>query len=125
MQRDRSEERVLLDFEEVFEQIDDMITIHDKDFNIVRANRYAVKRLGLPPLNTAGIKCYRYYHGMERPPDKCPSCKCILSGIPATFDMFEPHLNASLRIKAVPILDEESQYVGSIHIVRDITTEEK
>jgi PAS domain-containing protein len=125
MQRDRSGERMLQDLEEVFDQIDDMVTIHDRDFNIIRANRPALKRLGLPPLNTAGVKCYRYYHGMESPPDRCPSCKCVLSGVSATFEMFEPHLKASLRIKAIPRFDDEGQYIGMIHIVRDITPEEK
>jgi PAS domain-containing protein len=125
MQRDRSEERVLQDLEEVFEQIDDIITIHDKDFNIISANRPARKRLGLPSLNTGSVKCYRYYHGMESPPDSCTSCKCILSGIPASFETFEPHLNASLKIKAVPLFDDEDQFIGMIHIARDVTPEEK
>ena len=37
-----------LDWEDTFETITDMITIHDMDFNIVHANKAAIKTLGLP-----------------------------------------------------------------------------
>lgn len=113
------------DIEEIFDHIDDMITIHDADFNIIRANAAALRKLRLPPLYTSGIKCYRYYHGMENPPDGYPSCKCIVSGSPATFEMFEPHLDLLIGIKAIPRFDDDGQYIGMIHIVRELPLKEK
>jgi hypothetical protein len=53
-----------------FNTIDEtIITFHDKNFNIIRANKIAKKILKLPPLDGKEIKCYQYYHGKNSPPN--------------------------------------------------------
>jgi PAS domain S-box-containing protein len=113
------------DWEETFDTITDMITIHDKDFNIIRANRAAQKILGLPLLNTNEAKCFKYYHGTDSPPDGCPSCQCLQTKHPSIFEIFEPHLNMFVEIRAIPRLDSNNNLIGLIHIVRDITERKK
>jgi|GEM_PF-5891501 PAS domain S-box-containing protein len=114
------------DWEETFDGITDMITIHDRDFNILLANRAAKEILKLPELGlNKVIKCFNYYHGKECPPEGCPSCECLKTGKPATFEMFEPHLGRYIEIRAMPRFDERGQLVGLIHIVRDITDRKK
>ncbi len=108
-------------WEDTFDTITDMITIHDKDFNIVHANKAAEEILGLPFLETSKAKCYEHYHGESSPPSGCPSCKCLVSGKPVQFEKFEPHLNKFLEIRAMPQFDSDKQVIGVIHIVRDIT----
>jgi PAS domain S-box-containing protein len=110
------------EWEETFNAITDMITIHDKDYNILRANRAAQKILRLPSLERAlKVKCFKYYHGTDGPPEGCPSCKCLTTGQPCEFELFEPHLNMFLEIRAMPRFDSNNQVIGLIHIVRDIT----
>lgn len=110
------------DWEGIFNTITDVITIHDKDFNIIYANNEAKKMLALPDLEmTKAIKCYNYYHGTICPPKGCPSCDCVITGIPAVFELFEPHLNKHVEIRAIPRYDNEKQIIGVIHILRDIT----
>lgn len=108
-------------WEDTFNNITDMITIHDKDFNIIHANRAAEKMLGLPLTKARLAKCYKHYHGEDVPPEGCPSCKCIQSGQPVAFEKYEPHLNRFLEIRAMPQFDEKKELIGVIHIVRDIT----
>jgi len=79
--------------------------------------------LGLPSLIGKEVKCYTYYHGKASPPKQCPSCKCLLSGEPVFFEMYEPHLNKCIQIRAFPQFDENNEYKGLIHFVRDITHE--
>jgi hypothetical protein len=99
----------------------EMITIHDKDFNIMYANEAAKKILNLPPSDATEAKCYEYYHGKDYPPEICPSCKCILTGEPVIFEKYEPHLNMFLKIKAIPLFDDgNSQLIGLIHIVKPV-----
>jgi len=98
-----------------------MITFHDANFNIISANEAAKKILGLPPLDGAEIKCYKYYHGRDYPPKKCPSCKCLLSKEPVFFEYFEPHLNKNIEIRAFPQFDDNDKFSGLIHFVRDIS----
>ncbi len=53
--------------------------------------------------------------------DPTCSCQCLKTGRPATFEVFEPHLNMFLEIRAIPRFDSKNQLDGLIHVVRDIT----
>lgn len=122
--RKRAEEEVFRakqDWEYTFNSITDMVTVHDKDFNIILANRAAEKILGLPLLDLMKErKCFSYYHGTDAPPAGCPSCDCLQTGKPAEFEVFEPHLNRHIELRAVPRVDSEGKIIGLIHTVRDI-----
>lgn len=110
------------DWENTFHAITDIITIHDKDFNIIYANKTARETLNLHFLNNNKLqKCFKYYHGTNCPPDGCPSCNCLNTGAPANFEIFEPHLNMYIEIRSMPRFDIDNQLIGLIHIARDIT----
>ena len=113
------------DWEDTFNTITDMITVHDKDFNIIRANKAAEKLLGLPLLNVNDTKCFKYYHGTEAPPGGCPSCQCFETREPTVFEIFEPHLNMYIEIRAIPRFDKDNHLSGLIHVVRNITERKK
>ena len=98
-----------------------LITYHDKELNIISANKAAKEMLGLPSLIGAGVKCYKYYHGKDSPPKECPSCKCLLTAESVSFEIVEPHLDKILHIKVFPQFDESFELKGLIHFVRDIT----
>jgi len=109
------------DWENTFDTITDMITIHDKDYNIIRANKAAEKILGLPILTESKAKCFHHYHGTACPPEGCPSCQSLVTGQASTVEVFEPHLNKFIEIRAIPRLDNGGHLIGLIHIVRDIS----
>jgi GAF domain-containing protein len=123
---------IVLEFKQTYDNItqpkqnvntidDTIITFHDKNFNIIRANKSAKKILKLPPLEGREVKCYQYYHGKDSPPKKCPSCKCLLTKEPAIFELFEPHLSKCIEIRAFPQFDRDGEFTGLIHFVRDTT----
>ncbi len=118
--------RSLKDWEEIFNAMTDIITIHDKDFNIIYANTSAKKILGLPNMEINKVtKCFSFYHGTECPPSGCPSCDCVKSGKPAVFELFEPHLGRNIEIRAMARFDKKNKIIGVIHICRDITERKK
>ncbi len=124
----RMEERVSQserDWEDVFNQITEMITIHDTDYNIIRANRAAESILGLRSDEKSGAKCFEYYHGKECPPEKCPSCAVLKDMQPGTTEFFEPHLKKFLEITSIPRFDAGHRLTGMIHIGRDITQKKR
>jgi len=110
-----------LEWENTFNTITDMITIHDKDFTIIRANKTAEKILGLPLLDVTEAKCYQYYHGQDCPPENCASCECLDTGRTVSVEMYEPHLERFLEIRAMPRFDDKNRIIGLIHVIRDIT----
>jgi len=114
-----------LEWEETFNTITDMITIHDKEFNIIRANKAAERILGLPFLGTDSVKCFRYYHGKDRPPEDCASCECYKTGEPVSTEMYEPHLDRFLEIRSMPRFDNDNTIIGVIHVIRDITEQKR
>lgn len=126
--RKQMEDQILqskLDWEDTFNTITDMITIHDKDFNIIRANKAAADTLGLPVLGNGKVKCHQFYHGQDTPPDNCLSCNCFQTKSPIAFEAYEPHLDKFLEVRAMPRFDHDMQVKGLIHVIRDITERKK
>jgi signal transduction histidine kinase len=124
-ERTRLEERLRQaqeDWENTFNSITDMVTVHDGDYNIIEANKAAKALLHLPLLQPdRDRKCFRCYHGAARPPADCPSCECGRTGRPALFEIYEPHLGMFIEIRAIPRFDGKGRQIGLVHIVRDIT----
>jgi PAS domain S-box-containing protein len=113
------------DWEETFNTITDMITIHDRELNILRANKAAEQGLKLPALESKYQKCYTYYHQSDEPPEWCPGIKCLETGEPAREEIFEPVLNKHFEIQTIPRFDKDKKLTGFIHDVRDITNIKK
>ncbi|HDZ88411.1 MAG TPA: PAS domain-containing sensor histidine kinase, partial [Nitrospirae bacterium] len=113
------------DWEDCFNTINEAITIHDMDFNIIRANRAAEELLGLPLLSIKKQKCFKSYHGTECPPNRCPRCLSLKSGKPSVMEIFEPYMNRFIEIKVLPRLDKDNNIIGLIHVVKDVTEQKK
>jgi len=109
------------DWESTFDSIEDMITIHDKNFNIIRANRTAQHFLDISPDEIPNMKCFKYYHGKDSPPENCPSCKSLETGFISVNEFYEPHLKKHVEVSAIPRFDGKDEFSGLIHIVRDIS----
>ena len=121
IERNKTEELLLKskqDWEDSFDTITDMTIIQDKDFNIMRANKAARQILGLPSLEiNKVIKCHDNHHGK----DYQRNYETLKKGVPAIFEFFEPNLNMHFEIRAIPRFDSNNQFIGLIHIIRDIT----
>ena len=113
--------QITQNWEDTFNSITDMVTVHDKNYNIIHYNKAAEKILKLPFLRNNNKKCFKYYHGTEKPPEGCPSCECLITSKPAVFELFEPHLKMYIEIRAIPRFDRENELIGLIHVVRDIS----
>jgi PAS domain S-box-containing protein len=106
---------------DTFNAITDIITLHDTNFNILKANTAAREVLDLPSLMDVQAKCYHSYHGRQAPPDSCSSCQSLKSGKPGSFDVYEPHLGKAMEIRSIPRFNAEGQMIGALHISKDIS----
>ncbi|MBI5017600.1 MAG: response regulator [Deltaproteobacteria bacterium] len=114
------------EWEETFDTIDQVITVHDRQSTILQANKTASEKMfGLPQEEIVGRKCYQIYHGTDSPPEGCPSCQTLKTGRAAVFERQEPHLRKHLELQCLPRLDKAGQIIGLVHIVRDVTASKK
>jgi PAS domain-containing protein len=113
------------DWEKTFNTINDAITIHDNDFNIILSNKAAEDLLGQSMDTILSQKCYESYHGTGCPPDGCPSCITLKNAKSSTTELFEPNLGKYIEIKAMPRFDDQGKTIGVVHVVRDISNRKK
>ncbi len=113
------------DWENTFNTIDDLISIHDTDFNIVRANMAVAKKFKTDIKEIVGKKCYKVFHGTDEPWKTCPHKKSLESKITCTEEIEDPHMGGIFRITTFPHFSKEGRCIGTIHITRNITENKK
>jgi len=109
------------EWENTFDAISDLISIHDADFNLIRCNK-AFKRLtGLNVQDLIGKKCYQVFHDKDEPKCECPLAACMKSLKPETGEMELPKFGGIYLVSCFPIFDSNSKIKGIVHIAKDVT----
>jgi len=124
----RAEEKIRKAAEEwrtTFDSINDPVSIHDKDFRIVRANKAFAAAFGMDIKGILGKKCYEIIHATKEPWPACPHRQTLESGKPVTGEFFEPRLGRYLQFSASPISNDQNELIGSVHIAKDITEQKR
>jgi PAS domain S-box-containing protein len=107
--------------ENIFESISDMVYFNSKDYEIKSINKAVSNRLGLPPSEIIGRKCYEVFHGMHEPYAKCPHHKTVNTKKAYIEELDDPHLGGTFLTSSSPIFDLTGEFIGSVHVVRDIS----
>ncbi len=113
--------------EDVFEAIQDGISVLDRDMVILKVNRWMVQKYGFRG-KMEGRKCYDVYHGRDSVCPWCPTVKAMETGeaqcaeVPFPFQEGGP---GWMELTAYPLEDEEGNVTGVIEHVRDVTEKKK
>jgi PAS domain S-box-containing protein len=110
------------DWEESFNTIDDAITIHQADGDIIRANKAAEQNFGPPLLNFLRQRCLDVCHGDEIP-GTVENQWITSKGM--TEEVFNARLDRNLEIKSLPRFDSDGRLKGMVQVVRDISEKKK
>ena len=108
-------------WEATFDSINDLVSIHDKDFNIISVNKAFADLLKMQPKEIIGQKCYELIHDKKDPWHVCPHKKTCKNQQAVTEEFFEPNLGKYLQVSTSPIFDEKKEFIASVHIAKDIT----
>jgi len=114
-------ERAAKEWRTTFDSITDMISIHDKNFKIIRVNKALAQAFKTEPKELIGKTCYEVFHNTKQPCPNCPHILSLKTKEPATLEVFEPTLGINLGISTSPILDGKGEVTSSVHIAKDIT----
>lgn len=108
------------EWEKTFDAIEDIITIHDPEMRIIRANKAAGDLFQTEPANLIDRHCYEVFRGSTSP---CADCPEILAGQDLSShraNIFHQNLDKTFEAISFPIM-EGAAISGYVHIVKDIT----
>ncbi len=109
------------ELENIFESISDMVYFNSRDYEIKNINKAVADKIGKPPEEIIGQKCYKIFHGMDHPWEKCPHHKTVETKKSFVEELEDPHLGGTFLISSSPIFNPKDDFIGTVHVVRDIT----
>ena len=113
------------DWRKTFDAISDGIFIVDKDNTIIKANRAFARMHKSDPKSLVGLKCYALMHKTDKPWPECPLEKTKKDKLTHTEEVDDPNIGVVLSVTTSPILDENGELIGAVHVSRDITGQKK
>lgn len=107
--------------ENIFESMSDMVYFNSNDYVIKSVNKAVCNKIGLPASEIIGRKCYEIFHGTTEPYKKCPHHKTVQTKKAYIEELEDPHLGGTFLTSSSPIFDLNNEFMGSVHVVRDVT----
>jgi len=106
----------------LFDSITDIISVQDRGFNIVMANRRIAELCGTTPEKLIGKKCYETYFRLPQPCPDCPIAKTFETKQPGFSELLEA--GEIYHIWSYPMFDLEGNLDYVIEYAK-IVTEQK
>jgi two-component system NtrC family sensor kinase len=113
------------EWEVIFNAIEEGISIHDTNFNILRANQGLARILKTTISELNEKKCYELIHHLSEPLKGCPLLQAIETKRFSNVDVRIPHLNGEFNISIYPLSNVKGSSKGFVHIMRDITEQKR
>ncbi|HDD35450.1 MAG TPA: PAS domain S-box protein [Candidatus Desulfofervidus auxilii] len=111
----------------IFDGIQDGISILDRDFNVIRVNKW-MEMMYATEMPLVGRKCYEIYQKRQSPCPSCPSILSIRTGKPHVSIVPYPSFANPVRwieLSSFPLRDIDGEIIGVIEHVKDITRRKK
>ena len=101
------------DWENTFDSIKDLISIHDVDSNITRCNKALADKLNAKPEDIVGGKCFKIFHGRNEPLPGCAILRCIET-LKKTEEETEC-MGGVFLMSYFPRFDKSGNFIGIVH----------
>jgi PAS domain S-box-containing protein len=113
------------EWQKTFDAITDIITIHDKDFRILRANKAFFEKFNVDRKQLSDRKCCEIFCGNDKLWHNYPIGRSIRSLQPEYEEVHNPKMGGVFLISAYPLFDEQGELYGIVHQAKDITFQKK
>ncbi len=111
----------ICEWEQAFDAVPDLITVIDRDYRIVRANRAMCRSLGLDESSLVGRRCYEVVHGTDAPPLFCPHAELLGDEKEHAEELVIERTGGTFLVSGSPLCGDDGRVWGSVHVARDIT----
>ncbi len=108
-------------WEETFNCLTDLITIHDPQMDISQANVATFEKLDLILGHQSNCDCRLSLQGCIGEHEICPAIIALRENTIVRREFYEPTLNAQIEIRAIPIPGKDNRPTGLVHVTRDIS----
>ncbi|TKB06921.1 PAS domain S-box protein [Desulforhopalus sp. IMCC35007] len=113
------------EWENTFNAMSDIITIQDKDMNILRANKAFYDLFSIRKEALQTTTCHELFHSDKKICDNCPALRTIAEGKVHREEIRDEKSGRTYSVSTCPILDENGGFEHIVHIVKDITESKK
>jgi len=97
------------------------IMLIDREFNIIRANRYISDITGIPLNELTGKKCYKVLHSLNDSIDECPLRRLLMSSTSERIEIFDKDRGRYFISSVTPVFNDEGEIIAFAHPLIDIT----
>jgi len=113
------------EWETTFDATKDSIILTDNEFRIIEANVATSQLFGKPIDQIVGMTCWKLIHGSDKPPKNCPLKKIKDTKKHEEIELYLSEKGIWVEASVSPILDQQGNINGVIHIIKDITEHKK
>jgi|GEM_PF-1736447 len=113
------------EWQETFDAITDLVSIHDHEFTIRRANKAFLEHFGVSGEEVSGKKCFELFHDGACPTEQCPRCVGGAERKEVSREVVDPKSGRAFLVSTYPYRAGEAALAGVIHIARDITEQKE
>ncbi|MBF0568385.1 MAG: response regulator [Nitrospirae bacterium] len=117
----RELKRSVDEWEVTFNCVNDCLSIHDEDFNIVRTNKAFTDTFGYTADELNKKPCYEMFGCLEADISQCLNMISRGSKKSCAKEIYNQGLNMYFEVTASPIFNSEDEFKGTIHRFQDIT----
>lgn len=114
-----------IDWDLFFHNTSDYISVHDKNFQIIRINKALANLLGKEPEEVIGKFCYEVFHGTSKPWPNCPHIRSIESKKDVSEEIDDPNIGIPLLVTTSPIFNKSGKLLGTVHISKNRTQQKQ
>ena len=113
------------EWEQTFNAIADIITIQDKEMNIVKVNKAACDFFEKPANELIGRKCYGVFRNASGPCLDCPELKTVEYIANHSEIIEHEKLQKIFLVSSAPILNQHGEMQYLVHIAKDVTEQKR
>jgi PAS domain S-box-containing protein len=107
-------------WEQTFDAIDDVVTIHDLDMRIVLANKATGDLFQMAPAELIGKHCYELFRGTNEPCPECPELLALRTQSNQRARIYHKQLGKTFTVACFPLV-KATTIIGFVYVAKDIT----
>ncbi len=128
-EKKQAEETILektTEWEKTFNAIPDIITLQNKDMNIVRANQAALDFFNMESEEELlGTTCYQLFRGTTEPCVGCPGVASFVDEKQHSRIIEHASLNKVFRVCSAPVFDKNNEVQYFVYVAQDVTEKKR